>query len=350
VILDEERLRASLAELTEQQAPPIAFGAPEAIARGRRLTVRRRVTRGTFALTAGLIVALAAVLVATSGPTHGAGSTPLATSSSGTNRFSAAPRPPASGTDPLTLSGTFGWLPANAQNVGYSLHSGQLAAEARGLGTPANPDASAFIWLTVYPAGTTPNLGKFANGSTQLRVNAPDVHGHTAYWVTNTASDPTNGGDTYLRWQDADGQWGELHAYYLGQDDVTSTMLRVAAGVDFAPHAVPLPLWISGLPSGVTANEADLNSPDLLDYGSWEVFLALTVDGTMIEVTVAPFSSSVESTLKQGTPKPVCKTQEGLIGCVAVTGNAAGSASDILRHLTLLGTDRANWTPNVLVH
>src|SRR5581483_11946855 len=104
-------------------------------------------------------------------------------------------------------------------------------------------------------AGQTPTLGRFADGSAQLRVDAPDVNGHSAYWVTANASDPTNGGDSYLRWQNADGQWGEVHAYYLGDDDVTSTMLRIAAGVDFAPHAVPLPLAIRGLPSATTADE-----------------------------------------------------------------------------------------------
>lgn len=341
--LDEARLRSSLDELTEQQAPPIAFDAPEAIVRGRRLARRRRLTRGTFALCAGL----AGVLAATQIPTHGSGSTTAASPGKGTAVQS---QPSAAGTDPLTLSGTFGWLPTNAQNVGYSLHSGQLQAVARGPMTdPTSPQSSAMIWLTVYPSGSTPTLGTFPDGSAQLRVNAPDVDGHAAYWVTHAATDPTNSGDTYLRWQNADGQWGELHGYYLGNDDITSTMLRIAAGVNFAPHAVPLPLRISGLPTSVTTVEADLNRPDLTGGGPWQVFLALAVGGTTVQITVTPTDKS-GSTPKQGTPTPQCKSQADLTGCVTVTGDAAGSASGILKNLTLLGTDPADWTPNVIVH
>ena len=345
MILDEERLRLSLDELTERQAPPVALDAPGAILQGRRLIRRRRLIRAYTTLAAGLVVVLVGTLI----PLHGGGS-PTATPATGSARqTSPAPTPVGNGTDPLTLSGTFGWLPANAQNVGYSLHSGQLQAVARGAETdPTNPTSTAMIWLTVYPAGTTPSLGKFADGSTQLRVNAPDVNGHTAYWVTEAANDPTNGGDTYLRWQDADGQWGELLGYYLGNDDVTTTMLRIAAGVDLAPHSVPLPLQISGMPSSATTIEADLNRPSLNDGGPWDVYLALSVDGTTVEISVAPTSAQADSALEQGTPKPQCKQQDGLTGCVVVTADAVGSASNVLKHLTLLGTDPADWTSNVI--
>lgn len=347
MILDEEQLRASLDQLTERPAPPPTLDAPAAIVQGQRLIRRRRISRGCAALAA----VLAAVLVGTLIPTHGARS-PVGTPLTGSASHTPAPaRPSGPGTDPLTLSGTFGWLPPNAQNVGYSLHTGQLQAVARGPATnEASPGSSAYIWLTVYPKGTTPTLGKFADGSSQLRVNAPDVNGHTAYWVTNTASDPTNGGDTYLRWQDADGQWGELLAYYLGDDAIAATMLRVAAGVNFAPHAVPLPLWISGLPGSVETNEADLNRPSPTDGGPWDVFLALTVGGTTVEISVVPTSAKADASVEQGTPKPQCKHQDGLTGCVAVTADAAGSASQILKHLTLLGLDPAGWTSDVIVH
>jgi hypothetical protein len=348
VILDEDQLRAGLDELTERPAPPPALDASEAIVRGRLLVRRRRIRRGCATLAAGLAAVLAGTLI----PAHGAGSpvgTPL--SGSATDASAAPARPSGTGTDPLTLSGTFGWLPANAQNVGYSLHSGQLQAVARGPATnEQSPGSSALIWLTVYPTGTTPTLGKFADGSTQLRVDAPDVNGHTAYWVTNAANDPTDGGDTYLRWQDADGQWGELHGYYLGNDPITSTLLRVAAGVDFAPHAVPLPLWISGLPSSVVAVETDLNRPSQTDGVPWDVYLALSVGGTTVEITVVPTSTQADASVEQGTPKPQCKHQDGLTGCVVVTANGVGSAASVLKHLTLLGTDPAGWTPDVIVH
>jgi hypothetical protein len=46
----------------------------------------------------------------------------------------------------------------------------------------------------------------------------------------------------------------------------------------------------------------------------------------------------------------VCTHQDGLTGCIVVTGDAAGSAAELLKHLTLLGQDPAGWTTDVLVH
>ena len=76
---------------------------------------------------------------------------------------------------------------------------------------------------------------------------------------------------------------------------------------------------------------------------------AAHVGGTTVEISVFPTSTQAETLAERGTPKPQCKQQDGLTGCVVVTADAVGSASDVLRHLTLLGTDPANWTPNVIV-
>jgi hypothetical protein len=351
-MLDETRLHDSLDELAERPAPPFAVNTAAAIKQGRRLALRRRRLNqagGTLA-----VGALAAVLAVTLIPAHGAGGRATAASSgfARTSAEASAPaRPTGPGTDPLTLSGTFGWLPANAQNVGYSLHDSptQVQAVARGAMNAQNPN-TAMIWLTVYPKGTTPSLGSFADGATQLRVAAPEVDGRTAYWITDAANDPTNGGDTYLRWQSADGQWGELHGYNWGDDDVTATMLRVATGVDFAPHSVPVPMWISGLPSSAVTVEADLDRPDLTTGAAWDFYLAESVDGSTVEISVYPTAPAAGASAAHAAAGSVCTQQAGLTGCIAVTGNAAGTPAELIKHLTLLGPDPADWTTDVLVH
>jgi hypothetical protein len=224
----------------------------------------------------------------------------------------------------------------------------QVVAEGKADMTASPPVWGPTIWLTVYPKGITPPLGKFSDDARQLRIDAPDVNGHTAYWMSEKANDPTNSGDTWLRWQDADGQWGELHSYYMAKDDITATLLRVASGVDFAPHAVPLPLHITGIPSSAKTDDAELNRPGLSDPSGWEVHLALTVDGGMVQITVFPTTAQDDATELRTTPKPVCKHQNGLTGCVSVTGHGLRSARQLLDNLTLTGTGPASWTTHVI--
>jgi hypothetical protein len=340
--IGEEELHDAIEALAARPSPPTSIDAPSAIARGRRIVRRRRFALSASVVAAGGTAAALAVAVLPTNGTNVHGSTVQQPATS------ALPHPTGPGSDPLTLSGTFGWLPPNAPNGGYSLHDSQVQAVARGsLRIGGN---TPMIWLTIYPKGTTPALGKFADGTTQLRLDAPDVNGHTAYWMTGSASDPTNGDDTYLRWQSADGQWGELHGYSLATPSVTTEMLRIAADVDFAPHSVPLPLWISGLPSSVVAFEADLNRPSLSGAGPWDLDLILTVGGATFNVSVAPAASWANTTPAQ----QVCKTASGLKACVSLYGSVdlpsalSGGAAQILKNINLLGMDPANWTTAVL--
>jgi hypothetical protein len=354
VIIDEARLHDAIETLAASPAPPTSIDAPEAIARGRRIVKRRRIARATTGIAAGGTAAVLAVAVL---PTHGAPAHGGTVQRSAT-ATSALPRPSGPGTDPLTLSGTFGWLPANAANAGYSLHDNQIQAVARGsVGTPPGTSDTPMIWLTIYPKGTTPPLGKFADGSTQLRLSAPDVNGHTAYWMTDSLSDPTNGGDTYLRWQSADGQWGEVQGYSLATPNVTTELLRIAAGVNFAPNSVPLPLWISGLPSSTVTVEADLDRPSLTGPEPWDLALILMVGGATVQIAVAPTDTATASagaSANSAAPQSVCKIEGGLTACVIVTGSSglpstlSGGAAAILTHVNLLGADPSNWTTAVI--
>ncbi|HET9169483.1 MAG TPA: hypothetical protein VFN97_08600 [Actinospica sp.] len=336
--IQEQKLYAAIEELADRPAPPSVIDAEAAISSGRRIVKRRRGTRIAVVATLGVIgFALAAVVI----PSHGGGGTIAAQPPAKTQALAAT----AAGADPLTLSGTFGWLPPNASNAGYSLHdSPTVVAVARG-GDVSPSTNTPTIWLTVYPKGTTPKLGTAADGNAELRITAPDVNGHPAYWMTESAADPTNGGDAYLRWQSSDGQWGEVHGYYLDTSDITGELLRVAAGVDFAPHSVPLPLWISGLSKPIVTTEADLDRPSLNGGGAWDLFLSLEVNGADLQISVDPITPN--------PPAPEsanCKTSNGLRACVVVGSPNAfkGGAAALLRDINLLGTDPEAWTTDVL--
>jgi hypothetical protein len=82
-----------------------------------------------------------------------------------------------------------------------------------------------------------------------VAVPTEPIDGGSAYWMTADTTDPTNGGDTYLRWQTAGGRWAELHAYYMHTDDLLGVLRHVAATVTTGERPVPLPLRITGLPA-----------------------------------------------------------------------------------------------------
>jgi hypothetical protein len=338
-----EDLTDQLDSVFTESAPPSTIDAGRAVAAGRTILRRRRLAGVAVAATTALAGALVAVV-----PTGHSGSTATAGASS--------PALP-TGADPLVVPGNFGWLPANAQNIEYTFAPGQqVSTVAKGSGAGDTlASLPAMFWLTTYPPGQTPVLGTFATGARQLRVDAPPVNGRTAYWITATASDPTNGGDTYLVWQTAQGQWAELHSYYLGDDPIESTMLRVAAGVTVGAVQVPLPISISGLPASAVANYVDAQRPSAGD-AAWQVELIFAVGGSYVSITIHAAGSgtiTAGGSASSGVTTPVCDpNRNGLSICVGVSGGAAnpplpGGLPGLLKSITSLGPDPKNWTTNV---
>ena len=343
---DIENLADQLDSLVAEPTPPSTIDAGRAAAAGRTILRRRR---RLAVVAAAATTALAGALVTTLPTDHGG-----ATAATG----AAAPTLP-TGTDPLVVPGNFGWLPANAQNIEYTFAPGQqvsTVAKGSGLGNSVE-SLPAMLWLTAYPPGQTPVLGTFATGARQLRVDAPPVNGHTAYWITATAADPTNGSDTYLVWQTPQGQWAELHGYYLGNDPIEATMLHVAAGVTLGAVPVPLPISISGLPTSAAANEIDAQLPSA-GNAAWQVDLIFAVGGTYVSITVHPAAAggtgTATSRTTSGVTTPVCDSnRNGLAICVAFSGTTAdphlpGGLPGLLKSITSLGPDPKNWTTNVL--
>jgi hypothetical protein len=317
-------LAAELKALAQAPAPPMALDLPRARETGHRRLRRRR----TWTIGAVGVAVLAAVLSAM----------PL---------VRPAPEPASAvtlstGPSPLIAHASFGWLPEQIAGVGYQAgpHGDQILARGRG-------DSGARIILSLYPGDREPEPGRFADGAEGVAV-AARVHGRPAYWLTHDASDPLNGGDTYLRWQTAGGRWAELHAYYLNVADPQEVLLRVAAGVTVGDRAVPLPLRIGGLPAGVRVQEVHLWRPPLRGTGAWELQLFLSANGLPVTVSVSP---------PGGSPQPrksTCTSATGLDLCVQVDGpvpaslRAIGGPRGLLDRITVLGTDERHWTTDVI--
>ncbi|GAB3900650.1 hypothetical protein [Microbispora bryophytorum] len=317
-------LTAELKALAQAPAPPMTLDLPRARETGRRRLRRRRTWTSGAVGVAVLAVVLAAM-----------------------PHIRPAPEP----TSAVTLStgpalliahASFGWLPEQIAGVGYQAgpHGDQILARGRG-------DSAARIILSLYPGDREPEPGRFADGAEGVAVSAR-VRGRPAYWLTHDASDPLNGGDTYLRWQTAGGRWSELHAYYLNVADPQEVLLRVAADVTVGDRPVPLPLRIGGLPSGLRVQEVQLWRPPLRGTGAWELQLFLTANGLPVTVSVSPAG---------GSPQPhksTCTSATGLDLCVQVDGavpaslRAIGGPRGLLDHITVLGTDERDWTTHVI--
>ncbi|MBO3749479.1 hypothetical protein J5X84_25665 [Streptosporangiaceae bacterium NEAU-GS5] len=321
-------LSVELNKLAETPAPPMNLDVAAARGRGRRRLRHRRIAvacgTAAVALAVGLTVSPILRLFEGSQAT-----TPAVTLSDGPN--------------PLIAHASFGWLPDWIVGVGYQAgpHGDQVLARGTG-------DLEPRIILSLYPS--EPDLEDFADGGEQIAVSAGPVNGRSAYWLTHNAADPLNDGDSWLRWQTPDGQWAELHAYYLGLDEPESTLvlLHVAAGVRIDEQPVALPIHISDLPSDFRIREASLWRPQLEGTGAWELQLFYSVGGSQVLIDVSPQGT------KREPPKASCTRANGLDLCVQDAGGhppplvAIGGPEALLGRITSLGPDEHHWTTRVI--
>jgi hypothetical protein len=184
------------------------------------------------------------------------------------------------------------------------------------------------------------------------RVPARAVNKRPAYWVTEDAADPLNGGDIFLRWQVARDQWAEIHAYYLPDDaPQQEVVLRIAAAARIGDRAVPMPLYITGMPAGFELDEASLTRRQFLPGGPpWSAGLLYFVPGTTytLGISVSPTAPRTPS------GGQTCWTVDAFDLCItAVNGvppalDAIGGVDGLRSRITILGPDERNWTTDVL--
>jgi hypothetical protein len=346
-----EQLADDLRKLVDGPGPLSTIDAHRACHEGRLVRRRRRTVRAV-AGAAGVSVLVAAVLT---WPALLARNASLITE----QQLGGAV---ATGTDPLTSPGVFGWLPADAPNVSYSLHSGQLAMVAKG--AERNPsDYPPVIWLSLYDG--MPDAGSLGVGGAQQHLTAPRINGRVAFWVSSSTSDPTNHGDTHLVWQVRSGLWADLHGYYLGHDPIEATMLHIARQTRVGEAPVALPISIRGLPRSAVATEADLWRPSPGSGSGWDLDLEFRVGQSQLSIGVTlaghgPPARVTPTPVPTGasppnTPRSCVYGKNGLDICVSITGPVpaalgSGGLPGLLAAITSLGPDPKNWTTNVISH
>lgn len=327
-------LTERLEELAESPAPPMEIDIARASRVGRRRRLRRR---------AGVVAGIAAVALAVA-----VAAAPVLNS--------AQPDDPASieASEPAVLvsHATFGWLPKSLTriDVGEGYHGRYThAVDDRNPMTTNDKDMGAHLWLTVHPPGNLPKLTSFQGK--QLTIAAPPVNGQTAYWVTETPSDPLNKGDAYLFWQLAGGAWVELHAYYLSSFDDPAAMLhRVASGVTVGDKPVPLPVRIVDMPAEHHIEEAIFDRPMRKDAGTgaWQLQLFYYAkEKPTFTISVHPKGSRKVTAENRAD---TCTAAEGIEVCIwggpeanHAAIKALGGPAAVLNRFVPLGMDESAW-------
>ena len=327
-------------------APPSRVDITAAVHAGRRLRVRRRRVRlaaTALALAAATVGGLLAV------PRH-TGADP-ASHGHGRSRWHLTGGVDAH--DPLLSTAQFGWLPSNLTASGYITDTHLDDARAGGSVTPGRRLPPPLLRLYVYPRGVDPAV-RGARDPRTYTVPAPNVNGRHAYWVTTDPNWPVST-DSQLRWQTADGRWAELVALYLPAAGQQQMLLRVAATATIGNRSVPLPMSISGLPTGTTISTS-YATDDMSDAPepNWSATISMDLHGYYVSLVVAPHRTTAPSDNPFRTQ--ACFTSDGLDACLTHEGRQAppaaltelGGLKGLLSHVTVYGLNPAHWTTRVL--
>ena len=399
-------LHDHLTELADEAAPPCSVVVSQGIAAGRRKANHRLAAGlggGALAVTAAAAIGVPALL--------GTGAAPAANGDrSGVVPVGSSTPPGAvkqltGGTDPLTVTAEFGWLPA-----ALSTASSQVDPQEPGTAlNAATADLSIGIELTVLPRGAQVPATHFKGGIVTPHTSAPSVNGHTAYWTFVPGSSEADAdGSVDLAWEYEPNAWATLE--YDSTDtgtDVTSTVYKIADSITFgSPVAKPLPFQLTSPPDlPVTDAESSRSTSAPTGYG-WLTFggpgakgpgsgtltILTAPAGTLIPKQSSLYASGQNlpsptptSTADKGqqaqqfltstgttrTPITVDGHQAQLLttrttaqlvvldvngqdleltaeGPELTTINAAGGLVAYYRTITWLGTDPANWSTSVI--
>jgi len=349
VSLEPDALARALHSIAGQDAPASRIDPDRARRDGRRILRRRRAAAGL-----GGAFAVTAVAAAALGAGHVFGGGRVAAPATG------APVVHAGDWDPLVAPATFGWLPANAQNINYSVAPGPgQGPAALGKGSRISDGQvghdPAYIWLTALdPGAAAPKPGPANDGFGRILISAPDVNGRAAYWAVDPSKrDPDLGAAGILYFQSPAGRWASVNAYYLDTDPVAATLLHVARTAHIGDSPVPLPVQISGLPANATAPVAELDRPATVPGGAWSVTITFGIanSGGTVTLTVAPTTAAPASGASAGSP---CEVSNGLQICAQKSGDVGptllpGGIEGFLHGVRSLGADPAHWSTDVVI-
>jgi hypothetical protein len=333
-----------------------------------RRTARRKTSQLLGTAAAGLAVLAGAAVFATRVG-------PIAASDAAASATASQPAAPGSA-DPLTLPGYFRTTPSGSTPFGHTAY-GASSGFAAYPGSVAGDNA--LMVIQDPRAGSGP-------GGTEYDVSVDWVGGY----IPDIAAMPfkgqftqvgtVNGHPAYLSaaegvlafWTGSARGYALVHAWNITQGLLMvkepTVLLNFARAFDTTSVAVPLPLRITGLDSAQVTSaslgqaDAGSNSESLMPGSaapdSWYAQIGLVIDGRTYYVTANPGSAiTPQVTPKMGNGSSfvsAARTVDGLGVMVSTeAGDKGGSpsaptVSQVLSHVTSLGTDPSGWTTDVI--
>jgi len=262
--------------------------------------------------------------------------------------------------------------PANVNNdVGVSAYPPSYDAALR---STSNADPGVF--LTVTPSGDADDPACHPGGGASIgagigglaSVTSTQSQGPTIDGQPSTWSDIVAEGQYDLTWQTSDGSTITLSMTTAGLDGISSAsaqadVTHIAESLQVGDISLPLPIQIKGVPAaaemqvGQIAQAAPLSGTTGATYN---LGIALTFgtgnDVAQAGIEVYPASSTAEIQTHEtgscaiwagGTPNglKICVTAQGSTLAAYLPGGVGTLLSDIVS----LGTDQANWSPNLVI-
>lgn len=362
-------LRTHLAALAEREQPASAVDVAAARRAGGRIRRRNLARR----LAAVAVAAAVSVLTCTTllSAVHKSGDTALAPSPAPLNAQMQS-YPLAAGTDPVDISGSFGWLPQGFTMLPMlNVSAGQFAITAQGVPTAVNADVThqpyitfsvntynyVSIWMddvqqltdeTVKDRPATLTLGQTAEAScvTSKVVEPPEAQ---------QPKDPVG----ELTWSLADGRRASLKSCLpLGtsQPDAKATLLHIAQTVTITdrPTAMPFYVKVGNIPSPIRLElwQGPAEPPTGDDW-----LFGMTFGQDSMDPSFSLRVTPADSTYATSEPRmPACRVAHGLQVCVGSgsffgktpSGSAAGLGyQGLLDDIVVLGANPATWTTDV---
>ena len=299
---------------------------------GRRRRTRRRAGRAA----AGVVTAC---LVGTLVPTLLAGHNPAAQVNNGPAATSAAPTTDPL-VDPLVPTASFGWLPAQLNQVTYMGN----ATEQAEIGPAPSNHSKGLGSVSLATGGWVQS-----QTSTKGMRTAGLINGHPAYarsWAPGTHGTGTVGGNQVF-FQSATGQWAQLTGYVLPEADT----LKIAQHMVFsAPKAIPLPFqWNGQSANSDTATGSFTTVDGKFTSGS----VHIQVNGETVSVDALPADSTATGVVNDSIPKkPATRIMNGLKIVITISSQSnttpvTGDPTSYFKDVTSLGLNPAHWTTNV---
>ena len=364
-------LRTRLAALAEREPPVSAVDVAAARQAGGRL--RRRRTAGRW--TAAVMMAAVCVLCCTAllSVFHAPGGTPAVTTAPAPLNALQTPYPLVAGTDPIGISGSFGWLPQGftADSV-VDVSPGLFSMSAHAAPTDVNADVThqAYVTFSVSTAGagyvamwisqveqTTAEKVQGRPASLRLGVN-PEASCVTSRVVEPPEDQQPKDPVGEVTWTLADGRQASLQSCLpLGTNgsDATTMLLNVARGVTVTDMSVTMPFYLKtgNIPRSM---ELIMWSGTVKPPGGDDWYFAMTFGPSLTEPGFSLRVIPAGSTYVQSSPHmPSCKVADGLQVCVAsgqgdkpLSKDLAGLGyKGLLDDVVALGTNPATWTTDV---